>query len=247
MDRRMFLTAGTAVTACGITPAWADDVPRSTRLPKGFSMDRASGPPVFTTGPLADNSVAKGFGLIPDLPGVPDISYDSAEGAKSFADLVGKVRILALWADWCPPCMEEMPELAALQAKHGGDRFEFVAIETGSRVRTDFATARKTLDDAGARGLPLWVEANGGGLTLGLAISNPPPPLKKGPNIPCAVLVDVTGKVRGHMVGLRSAPRNHPQDPSVPPVPVAEHIWPSIWTTPDADAFIDALVAGALD
>ena len=177
---------------------------------QGFSLDKASGAPVFSKGELANNIVAKGFGLIPDLPDTLDISYESAEGAKSFTDLVGKVRILDLWADWCPPCLKEMPELAALQAKHGGDRFEIVAIETGSHTPMDFATARKTLDDAGGQGLPLWVEVDGGWRTLGLAISDPPPPMKKGPNIPCAVLVDVAGKVRGHMIGIKSAPRTPP-------------------------------------
>ena len=246
MDRRSFLATCVAGAGCGIMPARAEDVPHSTLMPKGFSLDKASGAPVFSKGELANNIVAKGFGLIPDLPDTLDISYESAEGAKSFTDLVGKVRILALWADWCPPCLKEMPELAALQAKHGGDRFEIVAIETGSHTPMDFATARKTLDDAGGQGLPLWVEVDGGWRTLGLAISDPPPPMKKGPNIPCAVLVDVAGKVRGHMIGIKSAPRTH-RDPSAPPVPVADRIWPSIWTTPDADAFIAALVAGALD
>ena len=247
MDRRTFLAAGAAAASCPLTPALAEDVPHSTRMPAGFSMDQMSGPPMFPKGPLAQNIVAKGFGLIPDLPGVPDISYESAEGAKSFTDLIGKVRILALWADWCPPCLKEMPELAALQARHGGDRFEIVAIETGSHVRMDFASARKTLDDAGGQALPLWVEADGGWRTLSLAIANPPPPMKKGPNIPCAVIVDVAGQVRGHMIGIKSAPKTHRPDLSAPPVPIADRAWPSIWTTPDADAFIDALVAGALD
>lgn len=246
MDRRSFISACAAACA-GFTAARADEVTHSTLMPKGFSLDQMSGAPMFTKGALANNLVAKGFGLIPDLPDTLDISYDSADGAKSFTDLIGKVRILALWADWCPPCLKEMPELAALQARHGGDRFEIIAVETGSHVRMDLATARKTLDDAGAQALPLWVEANGGGQTLGLAIANPPPPMKKGPNIPCAVIVDIAGKVRGHMIGIKSAPKTHPRDPNAPPVPIAERGWPSIWTTPDADAFIEALVSGALD
>jgi thiol-disulfide isomerase/thioredoxin len=204
---------------------------------------------MFPDEPLAHNPVAKGFGLIADLQQPLAIGYDTVDGPKSFSDLTNKVRVLALWADWCPPCLQEMPELAVLQTRYGDDDFEFVAILTGDNARRDFATARAALDDAGAQALPLWVEPRGGGQTLALAIPEIPEMLVQsdqmttGPNIPCAVLVDKKGMVRGHSIGLQSAPRAA-RDPGTPRS--SEQMWPSIWTTPDADTFIEALKAGAL-
>jgi len=257
MDRRTFIAAGAAVMAGGgASRALAQDAPdgnaaKPILMPKGFSMDRASGPPVFTQDALAHNTVAMAFGQIPDLAQPLAIGYDTADGPKDFADLTGKIRILALWAEWCPPCLREMPELAALQARHGGGDFEILPVLTSSRAHLDFAAARKALDAAGGQGLSLWVEPDGGYQTLVLAVADLPPPMvkdpavTKGPSIPCAVIVDAKGMVRGHMVGIRSAPRQA-RDPSAPPVAPADRMWPSIWTTPDADAFIQALKAGAL-
>ena len=40
-------------------------------------------------------------------------------GSLSSEDLAGKVLLLNLWATWCGPCMEEMPDLVRLQDEYG--------------------------------------------------------------------------------------------------------------------------------
>jgi thiol-disulfide isomerase/thioredoxin len=37
-----------------------------------------------------------------------------------FTDLKAPVRVVNLWATWCPPCVKEMPALARLQAAYPG-------------------------------------------------------------------------------------------------------------------------------
>jgi peroxiredoxin len=47
----------------------------------------------------------------------PDFTLSDGDRTFSLHDLKGKVVVLNFWATWCPPCVEEMPSLAALQQK----------------------------------------------------------------------------------------------------------------------------------
>jgi thiol-disulfide isomerase/thioredoxin len=45
----------------------------------------------------------------------PDVGFVDAGGKRhSLAEFRGHGMVLNLWATWCPPCVEEMPSLAAL-------------------------------------------------------------------------------------------------------------------------------------
>ena len=57
------------------------------------------------------------------------LSFKREDGSDvSVADFKGKVLLLNLWATWCAPCRHEMPDLNALEASVGGDKFEVVTV-----------------------------------------------------------------------------------------------------------------------
>ncbi|HVT80452.1 MAG TPA: TlpA disulfide reductase family protein [Phycisphaerae bacterium] len=59
------------------------------------------------------------------------------------ADQKGKVVVVNLFATWCPPCRQELPELKALAKEYGPRGVEFVALsldqdgEVGKRTRDE--------------------------------------------------------------------------------------------------------------
>lgn len=60
---------------------------------------------------------------------LPPLSFSGPDGKPlTLADFHGRNILLNLWATWCVPCRQEMPELDRLQGDLGGQAFEVVAV-----------------------------------------------------------------------------------------------------------------------
>ncbi len=68
-------------------------------------------------------------GTKPGLIGTPapQFTVSDSDRTVSLRDYRGKIVLLNFWATWCPPCVEEMPSLVALQ-KQMGDKVVVLAV-----------------------------------------------------------------------------------------------------------------------
>ena len=102
------------------------------------------------------------------------ISMDNKE--VPFQSFKGKVLFLNLWATWCGPCIEEMPEIAQLQAMLNPDEYAVVLVsDEQERLVQAFNNEHQ---------LPLYVSR--GSI----------PVIFKGKGLPSTFIIDKAGLIR---------------------------------------------------
>jgi thiol-disulfide isomerase/thioredoxin len=73
---------------------------------------------------------------------LPTASFVDASGAPhTFEQYAGKVVVFNIWAEWCAPCVEEMPSLAALQKSFDSEDVVVVPVAFGYPDARDSANA----------------------------------------------------------------------------------------------------------
>lgn len=63
------------------------------------------------------------------------------------SDSSGKVRVITFWADWCGPCLKEIPILNTIQQRAGSERLQVITVNLEQKKRVINAI-RKQLDDS---------------------------------------------------------------------------------------------------
>lgn len=67
----------------------------------------------------------------------PDFILESLDGEKrKLSDYRGKKVMVNLWATWCPPCREEMPDMQAYYEQYQSDDMEILAVNLTSSEKS---------------------------------------------------------------------------------------------------------------
>jgi thiol-disulfide isomerase/thioredoxin len=82
--------------------------------------------------PISVNGVPSKDAPPQPLKPVGEMSWTGFTGTvNKLKDFKGKVVILDFWATYCPPCIEEIPHLKALQAKYGPEQLRVIGLHVG--------------------------------------------------------------------------------------------------------------------
>ena len=117
----------------------------------------------------------------PTLEGYPAPPFELADEngtVLSLEDYRGKLLFLNFWATWCLPCIDEMPDMMALQSQYEGRPFEMLAIsvdvnwelvqnfyaEHGLDLPTRLDPGRQTYEDYKILGIPETFLIDGNGI-----------------------------------------------------------------------------------
>jgi len=116
-----------------------------------------------------------------------DLQFEGADGPVTLADYRGKVVLVNLWAEWCAPCIEEMPTLQALDKDLGGESFQVLPVSVDGN---GISESQKVLARFGAGDLKTIGDPDMTLMTrLGLT------------GLPASVLLDRQGREIGRLVG----------------------------------------------
>lgn len=123
--------------------------------------------------------------------------------AQSFPDLKGKnqtlrqwkgkILVVNFWATWCPPCVEEMPELTALQTELRDQNVQIIGIGIDSADNIQQFSAKYNIS------YPLYI-AGMGSVELSRRLGN------QAGGLPYTLLIGPDGQVRKSFLGRLHMP-----------------------------------------
>jgi thiol-disulfide isomerase/thioredoxin len=144
--------------------------------------------------PAPDGAHAATGTAVGDL--FPDLVFTGPDGVRhSLADYRGEVVVLHFWASWCGFCQRELPDLARLAGRVGGNaRIRFLPVQ----AREPIATARRW---AAAHGIEMPLYDGGGSDVFRLADGSSVPDRSLAHNYPSTYVLDQNGVVVFRHVG----------------------------------------------
>jgi len=132
------------------------------------------------------------------------------DGPTTLAHWRGKTLLVALWAEWCAPCLAEMPSLSRLNRAYRSKTFEILPIATGTHAFNSWTDAQDRLRRMKDVDLPTLLDASPRRNALMNRLSSvvspaelhlPPGVTIVTASLPCLLVVDPRGGLRGRFQG----------------------------------------------
>ncbi len=105
---------------------WGEPSSSGTQTPSSTTQAPTSSTPAPTSSTPAPTSSTP----VPDVPkwGIADAAvYNAAGELVHLSDFLGKPVIINIWATWCDPCKEELPDFQKAYEQYG-EQIEFVMV-----------------------------------------------------------------------------------------------------------------------
>lgn len=129
----------------------------------------------------------------------PEASFtevqDGEKVKRQIGDFEGQLLVINFWATWCAPCVEEMPDLDALQAERGGDDLQVLTV---SNDRGGAEQVRPFYEQHGLDNLGIYLDPKGE-LARDFQVRG----------LPTTFIVDRQGQLVGRIEGI--VPWNAPE------------------------------------
>jgi thiol-disulfide isomerase/thioredoxin len=143
------------------------------------------------TGQLANLAVEASKGSL-----APDFEFSDFDGNRHrLSDYRGHPVYLNIWATWCAPCREELPDMQELQDRHSeGERLVVIALNRAESLDQARSFLESIQRGDGGRGVTFTVD--------GLDPTDQVFPAYRGLGMPTSVFIDEDGVVRFTWTGL---------------------------------------------
>ncbi|MBS0471156.1 MAG: TlpA family protein disulfide reductase [Proteobacteria bacterium] len=193
------------------------------------ATDDGSSP--IARGALADNALARTFRQ-PVSYALPYVRIQTPDGEVDIVNLIkGRTILLSVWAEWCAPCLVELPDLARLQSAYGNDRFAIVPVLSAPKVEMTLSATAELLNKVNAGIFRPAVEHESGDfLVKSVARSG-----DHEASLPCNLLIAPNGRVVARETGLQRNDATLTADSAQ-----------TLWGTHIGEDFAKALAAGFL-
>ncbi|RQH00388.1 TlpA family protein disulfide reductase [Natrarchaeobius oligotrophus] len=132
---------------------------------------------------------------VPDPLEIETIDAPGSEAGEVLVPAPDRATFVDIFGTWCPPCVEQMPELAEANDRIG-DEVLFISVTNESVGETGSITEDELVD---------WWDTHGGDWTLGLDPTAELTERYLAGGYPTAVSIDAAGRVQWSDDGRKSA------------------------------------------